>query len=138
MADYYTEFSFEMPVPNAEALAYALVLHRTGDDYCDSDSPVPDSVPKELHEFLETWDISVEAMAENSLWIHGSDVELACAFTQHLLQKFDPGAVVKFSWANACSKPCLDAFGGGAAIVTASDVKTMDTQRWLHETSYLQ
>jgi hypothetical protein len=50
-----------------------------------------------------------------------------------LLQTFDPGGRVTFEWSHDCSKPRVDAYGGGAAIVTANEIKTMNTGQWLQE-----
>jgi hypothetical protein len=60
-------------------------------------------------------------------------VEAACLFTQHLLQKFDPKTHVTFEWSHDCSKPCVDAYGGGAAFITAKEIKSMSTAAWLNE-----
>ena len=69
------------------------------------------------------------------LWLHSQNggVDSACAFLQHLLQKFDLPDPVTFEWSHDCSKPRTDAYGGGAAIVTAQEIKTMSTSRWLEE-----
>lgn len=40
---------------------------------------------------------------------------------------------VGFEWADTCSKPRLDAFGGGAMFVTATEIRGMHTSRWLAE-----
>jgi hypothetical protein len=50
-----------------------------------------------------------------------------CTFIQHLLQRFDPASHATLEWSNDCSKPRMDAFGGGAAIITAKKIKSMST-----------
>jgi len=45
-------------------------------------------------------------------------------FVQHLLDKFGIEESVGFEWAHTCSKPCLDAYGGGAAIITATEIRS--------------
>ena len=35
-------------------------------------------------------------------------------------------------WSNDCSKPRVDAFGGGAAFITARKIKSINTGEWLH------
>ena len=60
-------------------------------------------------------------------------MDAVCAFIQHLLQKFDSQDRVTFEWSHDCSKPRTDAYGGGAAIVTAKEIKTMSTSQWLAE-----
>ena len=59
-------------------------------------------------------------------------MDAVCAFIQHLLQKFDPRGRVAFEWSNDCSKPRVDAYGGGAALVTARKIKSLTTGAWLH------
>lgn len=46
-----------------------------------------------------------------------------CTFIQHLLQRFDPASHATLESSNDCSKPRMDAFGGGAAIITAKKIK---------------
>jgi hypothetical protein len=59
-------------------------------------------------------------------------IDAVCAFIQHLLQEFDPAGHATLEWSNDCSKPRVDAFGGGAALITAHKVKTINTGAWLH------
>jgi hypothetical protein len=40
---------------------------------------------------------------------------------------------VTFEWSHDCSKPRADAYGGGAALITAKNIKTMNTSDWLQE-----
>jgi hypothetical protein len=40
---------------------------------------------------------------------------------------------VTFEWSHDCSKPRVDAYGGGAAFITAKEIKTMSTSAWLNE-----
>ena len=58
-------------------------------------------------------------------------IDAVIALIQHLLQKFDPEGCVRFEWSNDCSKPRPDAYGGGAAVVTAKKVETISTGQWL-------
>jgi hypothetical protein len=60
-------------------------------------------------------------------------MDALCAFIQHLLQKFDPRGRVEFEWSHDCSKPRVDAYGGGAAIITAKTIRMMSTCQWLHD-----
>jgi len=40
---------------------------------------------------------------------------------------------VTFEWSHDCSKPRVDAYGGGAAVITAQEIKTMSTAAWLNQ-----
>jgi hypothetical protein len=47
------------------------------------------------------------------------------------LEKFNPDGCVTFEWSHDCTKPRIDAYGGGAAIITARKIKTMSTSEWI-------
>ncbi len=59
-------------------------------------------------------------------------IDALCSLIQHLLQKCDPKSHVTFEWSHDCSKPRLDAYGGGAAFITAQEIKTVSTAAWLN------
>ncbi len=137
MADYFTNFSLVFNLPNAKAQEYALNLHHQASQANQGDE-LPKDFPKELESVLEDWQFEVEADSPAQtcgLWLHSMNggVDAVCAFIQHLLQKFDPQGKVTFEWSHDCSKPRTDAYGGGAAIVTAKEIKTMNTAQWLAE-----
>jgi hypothetical protein len=137
MADYFTNFSLVFNLPNAKAQEYALEIHHQASQGCQGDELPPD-FPKELEGALEDWQFDVEAdspAGAHGLWLHSMNggVDAVCAFIQHLLQKFDPDGKVTFEWSHDCSKPRTDAYGGGAAIVTAQEIKTINTAQWLAE-----
>jgi hypothetical protein len=94
---------------------------------------VPNSFPTELVDVLEDWSFETE-VDDDGIWIHSQSggIDAACAFIQHLLQQFDPQGCVTFEWSHDCSKPRTDAYGGGAAIVTAHEIKTMNTSDWIN------
>jgi len=60
-------------------------------------------------------------------------IDAVCAFIQHLLQRFQLTYRVSFEWSHDCSKPRTDAFGGGAAVISAKEIKTLTTSGWLQE-----
>jgi len=139
MADYFTNFSLQLRLPDEAAQTYALELHRQGVCLWQGDD-VPADYPAELREHHEDWCFEVEADVvekQPGLWLHSENggIDAVCAFLQHLLQKFDPSGRVTFQWSNDCSKPRVDAYGGGAAIVTAKKIKTMSTNQWLQKHS---
>ena len=55
----------------------------------------------------------------------------AALFCQAYLEKFDPAGHIAFSWAETCSKPRFDAFGGGAVVVQANRMIWMNTCTWI-------
>ena len=137
MADYYTNFSLVVPLPSEAAQAYALALHHQA-ELAHQGAELSKDFPKELEAELEDWQFETDAddpAEDHGLWLHSENggMDAACAFLQHLLQKFDPTGRVTFEWSHDCSKPRTDAYGGGAALVTAKEIKTMSTGQWLEE-----
>jgi hypothetical protein len=60
----------------------------------------------------------------NGLWIYAEEYgvpEAVADFVQDFFKKFRPQAIKVIGWANTCSKPVTDAFGGGYVLVTAQE-----------------
>ena len=142
MANYYTNFSLVMDLPDEAAQAYALNLAQqaAGMQFAEDSPELPADFPASLVDVPEIWNFETEA--ENSpdqnqygLWLHSDNggIDAVCEFIQHLLRKFDPKGRVSVEWSNDCSKPRTDAYGGGAAIITARKIKTMTTGEWLQK-----
>lgn len=135
MADYFTSFSLVVPLPDEVAQQYALQLAQIMSD-AGQDDTLPESIPQCIRDEMENWTFeTVPASEPHGIWLHSEfgGIDAVCAFIQHLLQKFTPDARVTFEWSHDCSKPLTDAYGGGAAIITATDIKTMSTSEWLHQ-----
>jgi len=137
MADYSTNFSFIVPLPDAAAQAYALDLANKASSI-QQGAKAPADFPAALAEVKEDWLFEAEAHSapgECGLWLHSEcgGIEAVCAFVQHLLQKYSSTEPVTFEWSHDCSKPRTDAYGGGAALITAAEIKIMSTSQWLHE-----
>jgi len=135
MADYYTKFSVIMHLPNEAAQKYALDLADKAGRFQQEDER-PDDFPASLIDVIEMWNF--ETMAHNSdgkwgIWLNAENggVDAACSFIQHLLQELDPSGRVCLEWSNDCSKPRVGAYGGGAAIITAKNIKSMSTAEWI-------
>ena len=139
MAYYFTHFSLVIRLPDEAAQTYALELHRQGVQLWQGDD-VPADYPAELREHHEDWCFEVEAEVvedQPGLWLHSNNggIDAVCAFIQHLIQKFNLPETVAFEWSHDCSKPRVDAYGGGAAIITAQAIQTMSTSQWLQKHS---
>ena len=137
MADYFTNFSLQVRLPDEASQNYALERHRQGVQLWEGED-VPADYPAELREHHEDWCFEVEADVVEQhpgLWLHSTNggIDAVCAFIQHLLQKFDRGGRVTFQWSHDCSRPRVDAYGGGAASITARKIKTMSTCQWLRK-----
>ena len=137
MADYFTNFSLVLKLANETEQAYALDLaHKAS--LAQQGDELPDDFPKALVNLIEDWHFETDA--DNSgtthgVWLHSTSggVDAVCAFIQDLLQKFDPQGKLSFEWSHDCSKPRVDAYGGGAAFITAKEIKTISTAAWLNE-----
>jgi hypothetical protein len=129
MADYYTNFSVVLPLTK-EQQAYAFEIAKQAEEHHTKE--LPTDFPKILSDELENWVFETE-ITEHGLWLHSQygGQDAACVFIQHLLQKFIFAEGVTFEWSHDCSQPRTDAYGGGAAFVTADQIKTFTTQQWL-------
>ena len=137
MADYFTHFSLILSLPNEAAQEYALGLASNARSIQQGDEP-SEKFPDSLKEVVEDWNFETDAESAEgkpALWLHSENggIDAVCAFVQHLLQKFDPKGRVAFEWSHDCSKPRVDAYGGGAALVTAKKIKSMSTSDWLRK-----
>ena len=132
MADYYTHFSFICPLADDAQKQYALNLSHLASSTRLDETPLPTDFPETLRDFVVDWVFELEDTDEG-LWLHSDagGIEAVCAFVQHLLQQFNPSGRITFEWSHDCSKPRTDAFGGGAAIVTATEIKTLSTADWI-------
>ncbi|MEQ1858454.1 MAG: hypothetical protein ABMA13_00805 [Chthoniobacteraceae bacterium] len=135
MADYFTNFSMDLSLPTEEAQQYALNLAEQAFHIHMGDE-VPDDFPKSLIDVAEDWQFEVEAEqtpTSYGLWMHSQHggIDAICAFIQHLLQRFDPKGCATLEWSHDCSKPRTDAYGGGAAIITAKRIRTISTGVWI-------
>ena len=132
MADYFTNFSLVLKLQGATQQEYALDLAATARRHCTEDEPLPSGFPEDLEEEMEDWHFETEK-DDDGIWLHSQygGIDAVCAFIQHLLQKFEPQGRVTFQWSHDCSKPRIDAYGGGAALITAKEIKTMNTSDWI-------
>lgn len=133
MADYFTNFSVVLPLTK-EQQEYALNLVKEVEAYRNEGKALPTDFPESIKEVVEDWPFDVEQVSEG-IWLnsqHGGQ-ESACAFMQHLLQRFEFAPHVAFEWSHDCTKPRLDAFGGGAAFITSSEIETFSTSEWLQK-----
>ena len=133
MADYFTNFSVILPL-NQTQQEYAVAIANQADRHRCDDEALPSTFPESLTDETEDWTFETESTPQG-LWLHSQygGQESACAFIQHLLQKFDFAPAVAFEWSHDCSKPKTDAYGGGAAFVTATEIETFSTNEWLQK-----
>ena len=133
MADYFTNFSVVLPLTK-EQQEYAIQLVKQVAAHRFDDHPLPASFPESLKAEVENWTFETSTN-DKGIWLHSQygGQDAACLFIQHLLQKFEFAGGVAFEWSHDCSKPRTDAFGGGAAFITANEIENMTTSEWLAE-----
>lgn len=130
MADYFIHFSCRLDVGTPERAARAIDFFAAlRDDDNKSEEP-------QFHGF----DLSLQDGPKNGvLWIHddeSGDVEAVTAFILRLAEELDLSGLWGFEHSNTCSRPRLDAFGGGAHLIDLGARKVIgwvNTQTWLAE-----
>jgi hypothetical protein len=128
MANYFTHFSCLLDVGTPDKAARALALFaelRAADQ--DADDPE-----------VAGFDIVRQDASEGStLWIHDDehgDVEAVIRFVLRLADDLDLTGLWGFQYALTCSRPRLDAFGGGAHVIDLGARKSVGrtcSQEWL-------
>ena len=130
MANYFTHFSCLLDVGTPENAARALDLYNTLSAEGASEEPPSEG-------FL----LSIEPQYGGSeLWMRDdvtSDPERLIRFVQRCAAEFGLTGKWGFQYANTCSKPRLDGFGGGAHVLDLATGETVDwiyTDGWLDQT----
>lgn len=124
MADYYTHYSFIIPKLHKGERLWAEAEIKKREKEEDQDG---------FSRFDSEWHFD-----NDGLWIHDSggqsNLDYAVLFTQDFIKQFRPTAIFAFEWANDCSKARLDAYGGGAVVITARKIHYMNTSTWMSNT----
>jgi hypothetical protein len=121
MADYFTHFSCLLDVGTPDKAARALALFQSLRE-ADQDAEDPEVAGFDL--------VHQDAPKGSSLWIHDDDhgdVEAVIRFVLRLAAELDLTGLWGFEYALTCSRPRLDAFGGGAHAI---DLRTRESIGW--------
>lgn len=129
MADYFTEFSLVMDVSETEKCWI--------DRFLDLSKALVD---ESIYETITVSFGESRTGADHEVWFHSfgyqqSSVNALSEFLHRFLIKFDRDDVVILEWANTCSKPRVDAFGGGAAVISRLGIHFINTAVWADEVS---
>jgi hypothetical protein len=130
MADYFTHFSCLLDVGTPENAARALDLYnRLSEDGASEEPP------------SEGFLLSIQPEhGGTQLWMRDDvtgDPERLIQFVKRCAAEFGLTGRWGFQYANTCSKPRLDGFGGGAHVLDLATGETVDwiyTDGWLAET----
>jgi hypothetical protein len=130
MANYFTHFSCLLDVGTPENAARALDLYNRLSETGASEEPPSDG-------FL----LSIQPEhGGTQLWMRDDvtgDPERLIQFVKRCAAEFGLTGHWGFQYANTCSKPRLDGFGGGAHVLDLASGETVDwiyTDGWLDQT----
>lgn len=129
MADYYTELSFVIKFDSEEQSQKAKQLFDAFEEgkYPDrlDDPDWPDTGCQ----------ARVMDHAKDELWIshdESANLDNLVSFLELLLDEFEIDEPVGVEWSSTCTKPRLDAYGGGAFVVKrGAEPQFMNTAMWL-------
>jgi hypothetical protein len=128
MSDFFTHFSCLFDVTTADNASRALELYKSSEANADGRRP-SDGFKLSLHEEGGT-----------KLWIRddvSGDPELVIEFVLLCAEEFALKGLWGFAWADMCSSPRLDAFGGGAHVVDLgcrNSFAWVNTNEWMTDT----
>jgi len=124
MAGYYTHFSFVVALDGDTGWVDELwPLLDSANSTTEPDHPIfgPDGV-------FGLPDVQLDG---DGLWFHDdagcSDIDTTIAVVQWVLGHPGTPSTVEFTWADTCSRPRPDSFGGGAALVSHVAQATVHT-----------
>ena len=127
MADYFTRFSclLDVGTPDKAACAFEAFMALRNDTYAETD---------DLH---CGFDLSIQTDPSGStLWIHdgdSGDPEAVIRFVLRLAGELDLTGLWGFSYAMTCSRPRIEAFGGGAHVLdlgARTSIGWTSSQEW--------
>ncbi|XQZ98204.1 hypothetical protein ACOZ4Y_11675 [Komagataeibacter rhaeticus] len=125
MADYFTHFSCVLDVGTYENAKHALELYTNESEDCDG------------FRVSDGFSLSLSRECNSELWIHddiSGDPECVIVFVLRCAAEFRLLGLWGFEYANTCSPPRLEAFGGGAHIIDLGARKSVgwtSTNEWL-------
>ena len=121
MADYFTKLSFGFTGKTEELAALSAALH----------SPETALTPQEIEHFDLDPDflyLDLDHAIEGETLCIWSESSPNLDLLAHLVKRFCPSSLpVSFQYSWDCTKPRLDAFGGGACVITKDEVRFKTT-----------
>jgi hypothetical protein len=126
MANYYLGFSAMLLTQNNDELEWCRSKLR---EYQDSD-PGDEDWKGDFSFRVET----KEKDGQDGIWFYteeNGEPSHVADFVQEFLKRFDRPDVWVMEWSNWCEKPRLDAYGGGAVVVTKDGQEWLSTSLWV-------
>ncbi|MGG5823628.1 hypothetical protein [Falsiroseomonas sp. HW251] len=142
MATYHHKIAALLPLPRKAADFIQQIETALWQVLSDEpDVTFPNGVTAEERELLEgTSPMSCEIewhagdkWTPAGVWLAGDegDAMSLAQIAQVAIRHFDPSLLWGFEWSCDCSRPRLDAYGGGAAVVGADRILAFYTSDWL-------
>ena len=131
MADYYTYFSamFDLPIQHKELVDQ--LLENKLDPFEVIDWESADEITPG---FCYKWELD-HGRQLACLWIYAEEgddnVTNVATFVCYIQKRFQLEEPWGMEWSNSCSKPRLDAFGGGAVVCHLGKAKWNTTGGWM-------
>lgn len=141
MADYYTHTALTV-TGEVDGLKWLQTLLTDPDGYDDEMRAfVAEVVDETAYDAGENPFYGITAMpltTSEGVVLHiysdeSFDITALAMALQKWLQHTNSTLPVYFTWADTCSKPLPNEFGGGACVVTVDDINVMSTGLWLRE-----
>lgn len=132
MANYSIETSFMLYLPKIAMDTFMLLVEQVdntgfvplvgGEEYGHSGARIE----------LEPLELDIDRIGA---WISTDDcsinVEFMADAIEYILRTYQLDEIVGFEWSTGCTKPRLDAFGGGAVVITKDGQEWVDTTGWV-------
>ncbi len=153
MAEYFTKFSVVIPVTPEQGDWFAQV-HGIATELIGH---AEDGAAREGIEGPQDVVLAALAMAEKrdgvpcieithdeneeTAWVRSEDsgdVDYTVDLVQAFLKRFELDLVVSFQWANTCSRPRPNAFGGGAVVISRRDAIWFNTGTLLEHAAKIE
>jgi hypothetical protein len=144
MANDYIQASFALHNISAEEEYWLLHAHNSileGIKYSEEEGSsyffrVPGGKTAVSTVPWEFWGWTLAISAERIAYIYCEEfgnLDAIEIVMREFLIKFRPTEAIVITWAEVCSKPRTDHFGGGALIVTAQRTSSINVHQWANE-----
>ena len=135
MANNYRQFSEELNLKTPEEVEWAkkrLSELRRSVDRIAAVEVLEGDEAEDLHrsESKADFEFSFDTNSVVMFAEENGSVDDIASFVEEYLRTFDPTGCWSLTWADHCSKPRPGEFGGGAAFITASGTKWIDSGGW--------
>lgn len=140
MADNFLQSSFVIENVTKEESAWlervfaSLALFEADDVDSDTQAFLKDLFQaRDLADLTWGWTLNMDVNDACIFCEESGDPDAMSTVLQRFLLRFRPDQYITFTWAETCSKPRVDEFGGGAALVTSHSSEWMHAHDWVQD-----